>query len=30
MEFSRYSLLPGAIAEELMKKYREELAKKAK
>jgi elongation factor G len=30
MEFSRYALLPGSIAEELMKKYREELAKKAK
>ena len=30
MEFSRYSPLPNALAEELIKKYREELAKKAK
>ena len=30
MEFSRYALLPNAIADELIKKYREEQAKKAK
>ena len=30
MEFSRYAPLPNALAEELIKKYREELAKKAK
>ncbi len=30
MEFSRYAPVPGAIAEELVKKYREEQAKKAK
>ncbi|MEO7328715.1 MAG: elongation factor G [Minicystis sp.] len=30
MEFSRYSPLPAALSEELIKKYREELAKKAK
>ena len=30
MEFSRYALLPNAIAEDLIKKYREEQAKKAK
>ena len=30
MEFSRYLPVPGAIAEELIKKHREELAKKAK
>jgi len=30
MEFSRYAPLPLAIGEELIKKYREELAKKAK
>ena len=30
MEFSRYAPLPNAISEELIKKYREELAKKAK
>jgi elongation factor G len=30
MEFSRYAPLPGALAEELVKKYREEQAKKAK
>jgi elongation factor G len=28
MEFSRYAPLPGALAEELIKKHREELAKK--
>ena len=30
MEFSRYAPLPNALGEELIKKYREELAKKAK
>ncbi len=30
MEFSRYSPVPGAISEELIKKHKEELAKKAK
>ncbi len=30
MEFSRYAPLPGALADELIKKYREELAKKSK
>ena len=30
MEFSRYTPTPGAISEELIKKHREELAKKAK
>jgi len=30
MEFSRYASLPGGLAEELIKKYRDELAKKAK
>ncbi|KYF84539.1 elongation factor G [Sorangium cellulosum] len=30
MEFSRYAPLPAALAEELIKKYREEQAKKAK
>jgi elongation factor G len=30
MEFSRYAPTPGALAEELIKKYREEQAKKAK
>ncbi len=30
MEFSRYAPLPGALAEELIKKHREEQAKKAK
>ncbi len=30
MEFSRYAPLPAALGEELIKKYREELAKKAK
>ncbi|MBK9262852.1 MAG: elongation factor G [Polyangiaceae bacterium] len=30
MEFSRYAPVPGAIAEELIKKHKEELAKKAK
>ena len=30
MEFSRYSPVPGAIGEELIKKHKEELAKKAK
>jgi elongation factor G len=30
MEFSRYSALPSALADELIKKYREEQAKKAK
>jgi elongation factor G len=30
MEFSRYAPLPAALSEELIKKYREELAKKAK
>ena len=30
MEFSRYAPVPGAIAEELVKKYREEQAKKNK
>ena len=30
MEFSRYSPLPGALADELIKKYRDELAKKSK
>jgi elongation factor G len=30
MEFSRYAPVPGAISEELVKKYREEQAKKAK
>ena len=30
MEFSRYAPLPNALAEELIKKYREEQAKKAK
>jgi len=30
MEFSRYAPLPGALAEELIKKYREEQAKKGK
>jgi elongation factor G len=30
MEFSRYAPLPAALAEELVKKYREEQAKKAK
>jgi elongation factor G len=30
MEFSRYSPVPGAISEELVKKHKEELAKKAK
>jgi elongation factor G len=30
MEFSRYSPLPGALSEELIKKYKEELAKKNK
>ena len=30
MEFSRYALLPNALAEELIKKYREEQAKKLK
>jgi elongation factor G len=30
MEFSRYAPVPNAIAEELVKKYREEQAKKAK
>jgi elongation factor G len=30
MEFSRYAPLPGAIAEELIKKHREEQAKKGK
>ncbi len=30
MEFSRYTPVPGAIGEELVKKHKEELAKKAK
>ena len=30
MEFSRYAPLPGALAEELIKKHREELTKKGK
>ncbi len=30
MEFSRYAPVPGAIAEELIKKHKEELAKKGK
>lgn len=30
MEFSRYSPLPGGLADELIKKYRDELAKKSK
>jgi elongation factor G len=30
MEFSRYAPVPGAIAEELIKKHRDELAKKGK
>ena len=30
MEFSRYTPVPGAISEELIKKHKEELAKKAK
>jgi elongation factor G len=30
MEFSRYAPIPSALGEELIKKYREELAKKAK
>ena len=30
MEFSRYAPLPNALADELIKKYREEQAKKAK
>ena len=30
MEFSRYARLPNALAEELIEKYREERAKKAK
>ena len=30
MEFSRYAALPNNLAEELIKKYREEQAKKAK
>ncbi|HRI64652.1 MAG TPA: elongation factor G [Polyangium sp.] len=30
MEFSRYAPVPGAISEELIKKHKEELAKKAK
>jgi elongation factor G len=30
MEFSRYAPVPGAIGEELIKKHKEELAKKAK
>ena len=30
MEFSRYSPLPGALADELIKKYRDEQAKKSK
>jgi len=30
MEFSRYAAVPTAIGEELIKKHREEQAKKAK